>query len=157
MVSAETAHYEDPQLITTERPPEVSLIPTYNWVNVYSLASWLGEEPVPVGAVIEALDPQGTIIGAATVQHPGRYGLMRLYMDDPTTAADEGALPGDKITFKINGAPATVNGPDSPVWTANGDLLSIDLVAGEGSPGPRRGFLQKLSDGTIGRIRQLFD
>ncbi len=99
-----------------------------NWLNVYSLASSINGVPVPVGAVVEAFDPDGTLIGSTIVKSSGRYGLMPLYGDNHNTAEDEGAVPGDKIVFTVNGVPAEVSGPDEPIWTVHGDLLEINLI-----------------------------
>ena len=127
--SGQLLQHDESQLTPAERLASMPLNPTYGWVNVYSLASTLDGSPVPVGAIIEALDPQGTIVGATIVRHPGRYGLMPLYMDLPTTEEDEGAVPGDIITFTIDGVPAEVVGPNEPLWVENGDLLELNLLA----------------------------
>ena len=102
--------------------------PTYSWVNVYSLHSTLDGSPLPVDSVVEAYDRQGTILGRTLVSHDGCYGVMPLYQDDPQTPVDEGAEPGDLLFFLVNGFTAEVVGPDRPVWTANGDLLELDLI-----------------------------
>jgi hypothetical protein len=81
-----------------------------------------------VGSVVEVYDPQGTIVGRTLVRHEGWYGVMPLYQDDPRTPVDEGAEPGDPLLFFVDGFAAEVVGPDRPVWTANGDLLELDLV-----------------------------
>ena len=104
------------------------LIPTYSWVNAFSPRSVLYGEPLPAGSIITAYDPDGVLIGRATVVNDGSFGLMALYMDDPATPIDEGALPGDLMTFRIDGIPAEVTGPHDPVWTENGALLIIDLT-----------------------------
>lgn len=111
-------------------PRTVLLTPTYAWVNAYSLSTTVRGEPVPRGSVIIARDPEGVVIGRSTVDRDGRFGVMALYMDDPATPVDEGALPGDVLTFLIDGEPAVAVGPDAPVWTANGAVLSLDLVVG---------------------------
>ena len=108
----------------------VFLTPTYAWVNVYSLSSTVRGEPVHHGAAVLAYDPDGVLIGRSTVDLDGRFGVMALYMDDPATPVDEGALPGDALSFQIDGEPAVVVGPDAPIWTANGAVLSLDLVVG---------------------------
>lgn len=108
----------------------VFLTPTYAWVNVYSLSTTVRGEPVQRGSVVLAYDPDGVLIGRTTVDRDGRFGVMALYMDDPATPVDEGALPGDAVSFQIDGEPAVVVSPDAPVWTANGAVLSLDLVVG---------------------------
>jgi LysM repeat protein len=109
-------------------------IPTNEWVNFYGLNTLLNGAPVPPGAVITAYDPQGVLCGQFVVHTAGRYGVMPVYRDDPMTATDEGASPGDTITFRINGLPATALGPGLPRWTANGDVIQVELSAGGAVP-----------------------
>ncbi len=108
------------------------------WVNFFSsnTTTFLGQ-PVPVGAVIAAFDPQGVQCGEFTVVAEGKYGLMACYRDDPATPEDEGPQPGEPISFKINGLPATpvprsLNGAPIPpsttvTWTGFSDLWEVDL------------------------------
>lgn len=42
---------------------------------------------------------------------------------------DEGAEPGDLITFTINDLPAVALGPDEPIWTSLNDQREVDLEA----------------------------
>jgi hypothetical protein len=111
--------------------------PTTEWINLYSLDSTLDEDPLPVGASIAVLDPEGTKCGEGTVTREGWYGLLPCYRDDPTTPVDEGAVAGDVLRFVIEGeqAAATVvslNGNGLPrstevTWTAQGDRWEVDL------------------------------
>lgn len=110
--------------------------PTNEWVNFYGLNTTLNGAPVPVGAVITAYDPSGVLCGQFVVHTAGQYGVMPVYRDDPATSVDEGAQPGDTLTFRINGQPATVLGPGAPRWTANGDVIFLDLAAGAGVSTP---------------------
>jgi len=108
------------------------------WVNFFSDNTTFLGEPVPVGAVIAAFDPQGVQCGQFTVGEKGKYGLMACYRDDPATPdEDEGPQPGEPISFKINGLPATpvpisLNGTPVPpsttvTWTSFSDLWEVDL------------------------------
>jgi len=106
-----------------------SVLPANKWVNFYSLQSTLDGQPFPVGTVITAHDPQGVVCGEFSVTQPGRYGLMPVYADDPSTEVDEGAIPGDLLEFRIDGIQARVPGLDEPVWTAMGDLKQVNLAA----------------------------
>ena len=110
----------------------VGMSPTNEWVNFYSQNSALNGQSLPVGAVVRAYNPRGVQCGEFTVAHAGWYGLMPVYRDDPNTPSDEGMRPGEIVTFTINGAPATPMGQDAPVWTTNGDLKQVDLVAADG-------------------------
>lgn len=109
------------------------LTPTNEWVNFYGLDTILDGAPVPAGAVISAYDSSGVLCGQFVVHTAGQYGVMPVYRDDAMTGADEGATPGDTLSFKINGQPATVLGPGSPTWTANGDVILLNLRAGSGT------------------------
>ena len=103
-------------------------LPTNEWVNFLSSNTTLDGSPVPVGAVVNAYDPDGVWCGTFTVHTTGEYGFLIVYRDDvSTTAVDEGASPGDTITFYINGHLALPLDPDAPVWTANGDIIQLNL------------------------------
>ena len=104
------------------------VIPTNEWVNFFSSSTTFDGSPVPVGAVIEAYDPDGVLCGTFTVHTAGQYGFLLVYKDDfTTTDIDEGADPGDTITFYINEHLALSQGPDNPVWTSSGDIINVDL------------------------------
>ncbi len=105
------------------------LRPTPSWVNVFSPGSTIDGEPLAVGDVVTAYDSDGVLIGRTTVEAEGKYGLMALYMDDPSTTVDEGAVPGEAVSFRVNDFPALVTGPHEPVWSANGDVLMLNLAA----------------------------
>jgi hypothetical protein len=106
------------------------VVPTSEWVSVWSDATRLNTNPVPVGAVIRAYDPDGVLCGEFQVNTRGSYGLMAVYRDDTfTTVVDEGAEPGDTLRFTVDGLPARTVGPDAAVWTQNGAVLSVDLAA----------------------------
>ena len=87
--------------------------------------------------MIAAFDPQGVQCGATPVAEEGKYGFMPCYRDDQMTTEDDGADPGDVISFTINGLPATpvpirFNGTSVPpsttiTWTSNGDRWEVDL------------------------------
>lgn len=109
------------------------LRPTFAWVNVFSESSTLDGKPVTPGDIVTAFDPEGTLTGRFTVKTEGKFGMMALYMDDPETAVDEGAEPGDTLTFRINGVTATPLGPHEPVWTRNGAVIISNLAAVTGA------------------------
>lgn len=109
--------------------PAQAVVPTTSWMNFYGLESTLDGQPLPVGAVIRAYDPQGVVCGEVLVTHAGWYGLMPVYADDPLTEVDEGAVPGDRIELTVNGVAATVTGPDEPVWVAFGVKMEVNLAA----------------------------
>ncbi len=118
----------------TDKHP-IRVTPTTQWVNFVSQNTTLDGQPVPVGSIVRAFDPDGVVCGEYTVDHAGWYGLLSCYGDDPTTPGDEGARPNDSIHFTINDLLATAQGPDDAVWTQNGALLHVDLAASSaGSP-----------------------
>jgi hypothetical protein len=110
------------------------VIPTNEWVNFWSDSSLVDFGPLPFGSVVQAFDPDGVMCGEFTVWAPGIYGLMPVYRDDETTSIDEGAEPGDAISFKINDVPALSMGPDVPTWTSNGDRKKVNLLIGDLAP-----------------------
>ena len=106
----------------------LGVTPTNEWVNFYSTNTTFDGSPVPVGAVIEAYDPDNVLCGSFTVTTQGQYGFLLVYKDDFTTPdIDEGAQPGDTITFYIDGHLALPKGPSAPVWTSNGAILQLNL------------------------------
>ncbi len=104
------------------------LHPTPWFVDFVGEQSTLNDQPLPVGAVIRAYDPSGVLAGRAEVTLSGWY-LVAVYGDDPQTELDEGATSGDALTFTINGRPAVPLGPDSPLWTASGERVHVELSA----------------------------
>jgi len=119
------------------RSSQAGVIPTSEWVNFSSVNTTFLGQPVQPGAVIAAFDPNATQCGEFTVQFQGVYGVMPCYRDDGTTPEDEGANPGDVISFTINGIPATpvpISLNNTPVaasttitWTQHGDVWEVDL------------------------------
>lgn len=106
------------------------VVPTSEWISFWSSLTQVSEAPVAPGAVVRAYDPDGVLCGEFMVVLPGGYGLMPVYRDDLYTSDfDEGAEPGDIITFEIDGAEASPQGPDTPIWSANGDVKNVDLSA----------------------------
>lgn len=102
--------------------------PTNEWVSLFSQNNLFvnGELALP-GDTVRAYDPDGVLTGQFIIKTIGKYGLMAVYGDDPFTEADEGAEPGDSLTFKINDLIATPTGPDTPIWTSNGDVKEVGL------------------------------
>ena len=119
---------ENTPTLTPTPMPAQAVVPMDKWVMFYSLESTLDGQPLPVGAVIRAYDPQGVVCGQFRVTEAGRYGLMSVYGDDPLTEVDEGAVPGDRIKFTVNGVAATVIGSDEPVWVTFGALKQVNLA-----------------------------
>lgn len=92
---------------------------TDRWCDFFGAVT-IDEQPAPIGAVIDAFDPQGVRCGTFIVNEglgEGEYGFMHVYGDDDTTPDfDEGAVSGDTIRFFVDGMPAETAGPDEPIW-----------------------------------------
>ncbi|MCH7878192.1 MAG: T9SS type A sorting domain-containing protein [candidate division Zixibacteria bacterium] len=99
--------------------------PTNEWVDFFCGLNFYRGVPLPRGSVIDAFDPDGDHVGTWFVTEAGKYGLMPVYRDDPFTPEDDGANPGDIISFFINGMPAEATG--DRVWTQNGDRFEVCL------------------------------
>jgi hypothetical protein len=108
--------------------------PTTQWVNFYSSNTTLAGQPVSAGALIQAFDPSGVVCGSYTVNILGSYGFLACYIDDLTTPEDEGVVPGDTVSFRINGIAAGQFA--LPTAIQNGDRFRVDLVAGSTVPEP---------------------
>jgi|GEM_PF-5064960 len=106
------------------------VIPTNEWISFYSSNSTLNGAPLKVGDVIRAYDPDGVLCGEFLVHTEGYYGYLNVYKDDFTTPdIDEGAEPGDTITFTINNYKTITDGPSNSVWSSFGDAKELDLVS----------------------------
>ena len=136
LTSPDTLIYPDHQVLSNQfqsiasfRSSRIdSVIPTNEWVNFMSQTSTLNDQPIPVGAVVDAYDPDGVLCGTFTVTAEGQYGFLLVYRDDTTTPeTDEGSEPGDTITFYINDHLVFPTGPGEPIWTANGDVIQLNL------------------------------
>jgi len=111
-----------------------TVTPTSSWVTYWSTATVSYGQPVTVGSVIVACDPDGVKAGVFTVTAAGEYGPLYVYGDDSTTTGtDEGAEAGDNITFYVNGKKASPQGPDDPAWASDKAVENVDLVAPEGT------------------------
>lgn len=99
------------------------IIPTPEWINVYCANPMLDSIALESGDVITAYDPDGVLCGMDVVRENGQFGFMPIYRDDNFSGEDEGAVPGDVISFRVNGA-AVFTG-SSVVWTQNGDSYQL--------------------------------
>ncbi len=122
-------------IATASLPPNApqsaaGINPTNQWVNFYGFEVLVDGKPAPIGTTISVYDPDGVKIGEMQIRRAGTYGVLSAYADDPLTPEDEGALPGDRLTFYINGQPALAVGPDQPIWTAPGERHQVNLWIG---------------------------
>jgi len=103
-------------------------------VKIFTVEATYGDE-------IAVYDSQGVCCGSFMVTNTGCYGNLIVYGDDPnTTDVDEGAQPGEQLTFRIwkasEGKTYTAKplGPDQAIWTENGASLTINLDVGQRIP-----------------------
>jgi len=80
----------------------------FNSPNIsYQVCNYIGQvninnTPAAIGDEIAIFDPQGILCGHSQVSTPGKYGVIHVYADNPQTDhIDEGASPGDTLSFKI--------------------------------------------------------
>jgi uncharacterized repeat protein (TIGR02543 family) len=129
---------------------------TPEWCNFGGTLDINDIDAVP-GDEVGAFDPDGVCCGAFTVVNAGYYGWLPVYKDDNTTPSiDEGAEPGDIITFKIWDASAGIEysavvvGSADTSWTSNVNKIvhlkneasvsiSLTVVSSYGSPVPNVG------------------
>ena len=110
------------------------VVPTPLWTDYY------GEVELPVGAVMEAYDPDGVLCGVYTIRTEGQYGFLHVYGDDAATPLiDEGASPGDVITFMHNGV-VLATALESLVWTGTKDVLNLNTNGALGLDGSGDGL-----------------
>ncbi|MBU1682896.1 T9SS type A sorting domain-containing protein, partial [Patescibacteria group bacterium] len=95
-----------------------SVIPTHEWISVFS------KNELRPGSVIQVKDPDGIICGEYIVREDRLFRMMSVYRDDPVTDIDEGAEPGNVISFYLDG----IKLKDSVVWGDFGDIHQIELV-----------------------------
>ena len=103
--------------------------PTPWYVDFLGTHSTLDGQPLPPGAVVRAYDPVGTLAGREEVGLAGYY-LVSVYQDSSLTPdLDEGAEPGDRIAFTVDGYPAVALGPDAAVWDQSAVRRAVELRA----------------------------
>ena len=99
------------------------------WVDYFCDVNTLFGAPLPVGAIVEAQDPQGNICGRQFVTDPGVYRFMPVYRDSTGSTEDEGATTGDNIRFFINGVEALADG--NTIYPDAYDTVRVCLAGGE--------------------------
>lgn len=100
------------------------IIPTPEWINIYCATPQLDGISLQPGDIITAYDPDGVLCGMDVVRGDGQFGFMPVYRDDIYSLdVDEGAEPGDALTFKVNGV--TVFLETTVTWTQNGDSYQV--------------------------------
>lgn len=99
------------------------LTPTNEWINVFCAVPMLNGVALEPGDIIRAYDPDGVLCGIDSVRADGSYGFMPIYAEEPFNPGDQGAEPGDTISFTINGEEVFTN--PVVIWTTNGDGFEL--------------------------------
>jgi len=80
------------------------------------------------GDRIRVYDETDILCGQFDIQKDGQFGLMSVYGDDILSKdIDEGAKPGDVLSFYLNGVKISPTNMDTVVWTQNGDRIRVDF------------------------------
>jgi hypothetical protein len=111
----------------------VTLIPTppvnpseEQWISLFCDENYFEGNLLPKGSVVEALDHDNIVCGQFFVHEVGKYGMMKVYRDDPLTPGiDEGADSNEVLTMHINTFDATPF--PTPVWTYHNDVQEVCL------------------------------
>ncbi len=113
-----------------ESEGEVAPTVTREMIHVYGRVNVDGGNAA-VGSTVKAYDPDGTICGQYEITARGYFGLMNIFADDRSTRGiDEGAQPGDRLCFFIDGEPAAVLNEEPILFTKDGEVLKVDLQIG---------------------------
>ncbi len=107
--------------------PVSPVYPTPYWNDFYCDENLYLCEPMPIGSVVDAYDPDGIHVGTYFVTEVGRYGFMAVYGEEPFNEGDQGAEDGDTISFYLNGVLAEVTG--DVVWTTEYKQSEVCLDA----------------------------
>jgi subtilisin family serine protease len=134
MAAADTLVYPDTVATTdiakaVRRPNIISparraMRHTREWIGLWGSDVTIDGRAVDTGTIVTARDRGGVVCGECVVATPGEFGLMAVYRDDPETAVDEGADPGEPLTLSIGDK--TFAGVR---WTEAGDVIEFNAVA----------------------------
>ena len=117
--AAPSVHTQPPSVVQRDVIPSTSMMFFYGEITIDG-------QPAPKGTVVTTFDPDGVKIGKFVMREAGKFGYMPAYQDeDATPNLDEGANPGDVITFYINGQPAVAD--KATTWTKFGDKIKLNL------------------------------
>ncbi len=83
--------------------------------------------PVRPGDIVEALGANGQVCGREPVVTSGQY-LLHAFGDDPSISGVDGPLPGENLTFRINGIAATLSAAPATMGSGFGCSEQEGLV-----------------------------
>lgn len=109
--------------VLTVTPIHPRMVST-SFADFYSPASTLDGQPLPVGSVVSVRNAAGTVCGSCVATEPGKYGLMHVYADDPSTPETEGASIGDTLAFFVNDVPTGAKA----VYAAHFSVTRVDIM-----------------------------
>ncbi|MFH1849938.1 MAG: Ig-like domain-containing protein [archaeon] len=92
---------------------------------IYGGVRYFNGSEVGAGTSIGAYDSDGNMCGNAYTSQTGLFGLLSCLGDDPSSAEDEGLVPGEEIRLYINGVIAFGN---SKVYWQEGSYLFVNLT-----------------------------
>ncbi|MEW6380208.1 MAG: hypothetical protein AB1611_11460 [bacterium] len=122
--------------------------PTPTWMYLSGLFTIDGQDAV-TGDEVGVFDERGLLVGRTTVTVRGRYGVMKVYGDDPATSRHDGAIINSKLTLKFWKASSRtetiitrddisliIRGPFGPSdfplrWTGHRDKYVVHVAAKE--------------------------
>ena len=79
--------------------------PTPTFTLVYGKLA-AGDDPAPLGTMVEVLTPRGEVAGCTVVRHEGEYGYIHVYGQDPGEPPIPGFRDGERLAFRVNGVAA---------------------------------------------------
>jgi TolB protein len=112
-------------IVVTDTSGAQNVRMTDQWITIYGTVLMEEGGPAPVGSVVDVVDAAGNTAGWYRVAAPGQYGFLSVYLDDPETIADEGAVVGEALRIRVNGIPTR----SSVQWTEFGDVVKVDIIA----------------------------
>ncbi len=106
--------------------------PTTKWANFYGNLE-INNKLAEPGDEIAAYDSDGNLCGVFLVKNRGQYGFLHVYGDDSLTDIDEGAVSGEKISFKVFDLSENQEKPTeiikgNAIWKSF-ETINIDLKA----------------------------
>ncbi|HVP07060.1 MAG TPA: T9SS type A sorting domain-containing protein, partial [Candidatus Acidoferrum sp.] len=111
---------ESPQSRAARLAAAKDVVPTTNWVNLYSANLMFDGKKVQAGAKITALSASGTVVGSFNMKQDGQFGFMPVYA---STNAEEnnGLKRGDTFRLTVNG----VEAKETFTWTDAGARIEV--------------------------------
>lgn len=100
--------------------------PTPSFTHYFGTVTMAGQL-APVGALVEALNPRGQVVGCFKVSEPGLYGFMRVYGEDTSTSPPlPGMREGETVAFRVAGLTVEPAGA-AVLWTGDRDIHEVSL------------------------------